>query len=84
MRLAISRLDIPITAANRLYQSRKSAGLRPSNVLSPLMALANEVLLMLDSPMKMMTSSRSMYQVAVHSDVLYDIGTCCWLYRTTH
>ena len=49
MRLAISRLDTPITTANRLYQSQKSAGLRPSNVLSPLMALASEVLL-LDSP----------------------------------
>ena len=72
MRLAISRLDTPITTANRLYQSRKPAGLRPSNVLSSLMAVANEVLLLLDFPMVMM----SRYQRAVHSDVVYYIGTC--------
>ena len=71
MSLAISRLDTPITTANHLYQYRKSARLRPSNVRSSLMASASEVLL-LDSPMTMMSS---MYQVTVHSDVLYDAGT---------
>ena len=73
MRLAMSRLDTPSTTANRLHQCRKSAGLRPSNVLSPIMALANEVLLLLllDSPMVMM----SRCQRAVHPDVLYDIST---------
>ena len=39
--------------------------------LGLVLAVANEVLLLLDSPMVMMST----YQRAVHSDVLYDIGT---------
>ena len=62
MRLAISRLYPPIITVNRLHQCQKSTGLGPSNVLSPLIALASEMLL-LDFPMIMMSS---MYQVAVH------------------
>ena len=71
MRLPILRLDTQITTDNLLCQSRKSAGLCPSNVLGFLMALANEVML-LDSPMVIV----SRYQVEVHPDALYDVGAC--------
>ena len=75
MRLAISRLDTPITTANRLHHSRNSSGLRPSNALGLLMAWAS-VVLVLTSPIIM----SSTYQVAVHLDVLYDASTCTSVY----
>ena len=57
--------DAPVSCALSKVSSTLGLGL--------ILAVANEVLLLLGSPHMVMLSR---YHRAVHSDVLYDVGTC--------